>query len=614
MIPPTPLPQLPMPGPEIPQGLDIPESNPGNLGQDGQEIMHKISDFYSKHAFQLQEFNRHYKMYRVQPTKQRAENQSNTVLPELFSEVEALATAIQEMVFSDDSDELFFDMVAEDGGNQIEQIEAFVSKAVLAKQFELTKLQKKTLPFFRMLALYGNMPVETPWRLSYKSYWDTIHRVRRPAFDCWDFQPFSIVDYAFDDTQEETEDQEWVARTEHLTAKAAKQMAQNGIWDSAAVDDAITRGFSRNVYDREQRLIAGYIETATAGHGVTAHTYYGTLESRDDNEIYWAVVDNYGNFLKEPEINPYAHGEKPFLFGKWFSLPGEPYAMGTGHINYRTQSEINDRRNFINDMLYASLYSMWLKRSDSGINLPGGKMRWSPHKIIEGDQISEEFLRALRPDLGGLAPAMNMEANDIDKMRKQSGATSTLQAVATGITATEAQQIQSEATRRLKAMLRSNVASLLRDFVTRAHQLNLQFLDQPLKASVMYGNGMRYWGTVTRQDLIIHPEVKMKLTTDLDFRPFKRQELLEMLQTFTQLQANGMLGNRQIVPDPIIEELAASYGMDPRKFFSKPGLMEMETQRQMQNPQVQQQAMQSLVQQSPAAQQAQLQALPGASS
>jgi len=197
------------------EGVPVSETD---LRKDGLEIEQKVAQFVSKHAYQLQEFNRFYKMYRVQPTKQRAENQSNTVVPELFVEVEALATAIQEMVFSDDSDELFFDMLAEDGGNDIEQIEAQISKATLAKQIELTRFQTKTLPFFRMLALYGTMPVETPWRLSYKSYWDNIYRVRRPAFDCWDFQPFNIVDFSFDDTQEDVEQMEWTCKTEHISA------------------------------------------------------------------------------------------------------------------------------------------------------------------------------------------------------------------------------------------------------------------------------------------------------------------------------------------------------------------------------------------------------------
>lgn len=584
----------------------------GNLDSDGQEILRKVTAFSTDHAVQLQELNKFYKIYRCQPTKTRSENQSNTVVPELFVEVEALATAIQEMVFSDDSENMFFDVVAQDGGNPIQQAEAVVTKSTIAKQIELNDLQVKTLPFFRMLALHGTWPVDISWRLGYKSFWDFQSRIRRPAFDCWDFRSFPIVNFAFDDSQEDVEQMGWCAETEQVSAKSARMMVKNGIWNEKVVEDAVKAGVSRNVYEREQRLIGGYMDLPTAGRAMTAHHYYGTLESREDDETYWAVIDSRGRFLKEPEINPYRHGEKPWLMAKWFSLPTEPFALGTGHINYRTQAEINDRRNFINDMLYASLYSMWLKRSDSGIQLPGGKMRWSPHSVLEGDIIDDSAIRRLSPDLAALGPAINLESNDIDKMRRQSGATSTLQAVATGITATETQQIQSEATRRLKAMVRTNISSFLRKMLYRAHELNLQFLDRPMTVSATDQSGQRYWGPVDQRDLIVEPDIRMKLTTDLDFRPFKRRELLDLLQIFGQLQANGMLGDRRVVPDPVIEQIAASYGMDPRKFFSKPGLQELMTQHAMTQPGVQQNALRSMVSQSPAAQAKALAMLPGA--
>lgn len=573
----------------------------GDLEKDANEILDKVRAFAVDHSSHLQDFNKFYRMYRCNPVKTRSENQSNTFIPEMFVEVEAIATAVFEMIFSDNTDALFFDVVGQDGSLG-DTVKAMVTKSALSKQIELIDFQAKLLPYFRMLPLLGSYPADIPWRLDYRMYWDDIYRVSRPAFDCWDFEPFSVVNFAFDDTQPTLEMSEWGARTRHVTRKAAELMVRRGIWRADIVAETANEGMSRNTYDQELRTLAGYQDY---GHktGFSVHEYFGTLESREDTETYWAVVTSSGKFLKAPEINPYAHGEKPWLMGQWFSLPEEPYGMGIGHINYRTQSEINDRRNFINDMLYSSLYSMWLKRSDSGLLIPGGKMRYSPHQIIEGDGISEEFLRALRPDMAGLPAAVNLEASDIEKMRRHSGATSTLQAVATGITATESQQISSESTRRLRAQVRANVASFLRKMLYRAHALNLQFMDNPVVAQAVASDGLQVFGHVTRQDLIINPDIRMKLPTDLDFRPAKRRELIELLDIFGRLQGTGMLGARKIVPDPIIEELAATYGMDPRKFFGREGLLEMETQRQMQNPATQAQAMQELVAQSPGAQQ-----------
>lgn len=587
---------------QIDDVINAEQENTGDLAQDSEEILEKIDAFQTDHATQLDEFNKFYKMYRSQPTKTRSENQSNTFIPEMFVEDEALATAAHEMLFSDGSKQLFFDVVGEDGGED-DRVRAQVTKATIGKQIELNDLQSKAMPWFRSLILHGNAPVDLCWVLAYRSYWDGIHRVRRPAFDCWDFEPFDLTNFSFDDTQEDIEKQEWSARTQHVKASAARSMVRNGIWDDSIVSDALKRGFDRNIHDRERRRLAGYLDGESDGKGFTWHKYYGTLESRNDDEIYRADITSDGKFLLKPEINPYAHGEKESLMGKWFSLTGEPYAMGIGHVNHKTQSEINDRRNFINDLLYSSLYNMWLNRSDSGIMLPGNKMKWRPHEVINGDGISDEFLRALRPDMAGLGPAVNLEGLDIEKMRRHSGATSALQAVVTGATATETQATQSEATRRLRAMVRSNVASFFRKLLYRAHSLNLQFLDRPFSARVTGGDGYEIFGKVSREDQILSPDIRMKLSTDLDFRPLERREMIEAITAIAQLAKAGVTHKGTMTADAFIEELASRFNIDPKKMWKPEGLQELETNRQMLQPQVQQRAMREMVSQSPRAQQ-----------
>lgn len=569
---------------------------------DAQEILQKVTQFETDHAGQLGDFQRNSKLYRAIPTKRRKEQQSNTFYPEITIEVEALATAVHEMVFSDNSAAGFFQMAA--GTNSTDaRVRAWVSQAVLEKQLELTDMKSRFLSYLRKLILQGTYPIHVPWRLDYKTIPVQGSRVEKVVFDSWDFEPFDIVNFGFDDSQAFIERGEFAYRLINVTPSSAYKMKRLGVWDAQVVDEAAKNGYKRNIYDSGQRQDAGYSDTQSGAGGLTAIDYYGTLSSRNDGITYWAVVDrNSGRFLRKPQFNSYAHGEKPWLVGKWIDLPDEAYAIGIGTLNYRTSNELNDRRNFINDLLYQSLYCMWLKRSDSGIVLPGNKMAWKPHEVIEADGITEEFFRALRPDMSGLPAAINVEDRDIERMRRTSGATSGLQAVATGVTATEQQSVQSEATRRVKAMVRSQIASLLRQFVTRAHQLNLQFLDRPLSAKYTGSDGLEVFGEVTREDLIINPDVSVKLTTDLDFRPFKRRELIEMLTAFANLDKMGALTRRRIIPDPIIEELAQTYNMDPRKFFSKEGLMETMTQQQMTNPQVQQQALQQIVQESPAAQ------------
>jgi len=73
-----------------------------------REVLDKVNTFASEHSYHFQKFNEWYKMYRAQPGPRNI-GKSNTFIPELFIETEALKTATFEMIFSDKSDEVFFD-------------------------------------------------------------------------------------------------------------------------------------------------------------------------------------------------------------------------------------------------------------------------------------------------------------------------------------------------------------------------------------------------------------------------------------------------------------------------------------------------------------------------
>ena len=585
------------PDPAISPAFPTPEA-PKELMTDvgwSAEIVDKVSAFELDHGQQLGEFNDFYKMYRAKTTRKRKNNQSNTFIPETTVEIEALATAAHEMIFSDSSDAKFFDIVGE---GPEDRARAEVTRAVLSKQLESIEFDTKLLPFLRMLILHGTQPADIPWVFGYRSYYDFSSQIRKPAFDSWDFQGFNLINYSFDDSDQDTEKQEWSARTWHITPSAARGMVRRGIWSESAVDKALGEGFNRSQYDDKNRQDAGY-SSQTKGEGFTAIEYFGVMGDKDD-EVYWAWVTKSGIVLKEREINPFWHGEKLSIVAKWIALPDEPYGMGVGHVNCNQQLEINDRRNFVNDLLYASLYNMWLKSSSSGFNLPDGKMRWEPFKVFEADSIGEDSFRALRPDMSGLSPAIALEGSDRETMRRNSGATSTLQAIATGVTATESSFIQSEATRRLKATVRAQIGTFLKRVLYRAHRLNTQFLDRPLVARVLGPDGNEMFGNVSRQDLLLEPDIRVKISTDLDFRIHKRKELIELLNVLLTAQ-RGQTGANQGMADAVISEIATLYGMNPAKIKPRDLVIESEIQRAMANPAMQGAAQQQMMATSPGA-------------
>ncbi len=544
------------------------------------EVLEKIRNHQSDHAGYFKNTNDWYKMYRCQP-EARSVGKSNTFIPEIFTEVEALATAVFEMVFSDTSDASFFDVYPQ---GYDDAIKAFLTKSVISDQCETVELQRKFFPFIRGLVRDGFAPVEIPWVLKYG--WKNQGGIwtRFPKYDCWDFQYIRPHEFSFSEGGDE-----WRARTYIIPIAQAKRMEKAGLWQN--VDKAIANSSPYNDTETARRSIAG-LPSESKEKMLKYHEYFGYLDTQEEDFMWRVVVADNGAILREVEIIPYQEGEDPFLTAKWIEADNEPHGIGIVEINFRQQKEINDRRNYINDNLYAALYNMWKMSADCGLKSDGGRLVWEAYKVLEMDNTAG--LDPLRPPLEGIPYAKQLEETDREAMRRQSGATSTLQGISQNLTATESQIIQSEASRRLKALVRSQIGTMLKNMLYKVHNRNLQFLDRTRVIRAEGPEGEQLYAAINNNSLSKNPDFKMKLTTDLDFRPFKRKELLEFLQGAAQLaKANGA----SFDAFPIIQQLALSFNINPKDFKR-----EIDIQRAMTQPETQKAAIKDIIRNSPGAQ------------
>lgn len=547
----------------------------------GQEVLEKVRTFGDEHSGHFKNFNDWYKLYRAQP-EARTIGKSNTFIPETFTEVEALATAVFEMIFSDTSDAAFFDTYPQ---GYDDAIKAFMTKSVMTDQFEKVELQRKIMPFIRGLVRDGYAPVEIPWVLDYGWKKKNGILIKEPKYDCFDFQYIRPSEFSFSEGCDE-----WKCRTFLVPFARAKRMEKDGYWQN--VDRAKDKA-PYNETEKERRAIAG-LTTEPKGLMLKYHEYFGYLDSQESEEGFkWRIIvaDN-GTVLREAEIIPYDDGEDPYLDAKWVEADGEDYGIGIVEINFRQQKEINDRRNYINDNLYAALYNMWKQSADCGLKSDNGRLVWEAYKVLEMDNVNG--LEPLRPPLDGIPYARQLEDTDREAMRRQSGATSTLQGISQNMTATESQIVQNEATRRLRSLVRSQIGTFLKRMLYKCHSRNLQFLDRSRVIRAEGPEGEQLFAAVNNNSLSMNPYFKMKLTTDLDFRPFKRKELLEFLQGAAMLaKANGA----SFDAFPIIEQLALNFNMNPRTFKR-----EIDVQRAMTAPETQKAAVQQIISESPGAQ------------
>lgn len=552
--------------------------------KNAQEVISKVNNFADEHKEHFTNFNNWYKMYRAQPDT-RTIGKSNTFIPEITTEIEALSTAVFEMVFSDSSDAAFFDVYPQ---GHDDAVKAFLSKSVLSDQFERIELQRKVLPFFRGLIRDGYAAVEVPWVLDYG--WKKKNGIitRYPKFDSFDFQYVRPCNFSCGEGSDSLEGMEWTCRTYIIPYEKAMRMEKMGLWKN--VKEACQNGSPFNETEKARRSIAGLTNEPSQKY-LKYHEYTGILDGADEDFRWRIVVADNGITLRDAEINPYDDGEYPFIDCKWIECDNELYGMGAVEINYRQQKEINDRRNFMNDNLYAALYNMWKQSSDCGLKNDNGRLVWEAYKVLEMDNTNG--LEPLRPPLEGIPYAKQLEETDREGMRRQSGATSTLQGISQNMTATESQIVQNEATRRLRSMVRSQVGTFFKRFLYKCHARNLQFLDRQRVIRAEGPEGEQLFAAVNNNSLSMNPDFKMKLTTDLDFRPFKRKELLEFLQGAAMLaKANGA----QFDSFPIIEQLALNFNMNPRDFKR-----EIDINRAMTQPDLQKKAVQDIINQSPAA-------------
>lgn len=549
------------------------------------EVLEKIRSFAEEHQAHFTNFNDWYQLYRCQPGPRHI-GKSNTFIPEIFTEIEALSTAVFEMIFSDTSDASFFDVYPQ---GYDDAIKAFLTKSVLSDQFETVDLQRKAMPFIRGLIRDGYAPVEIPWVLDYGYKKQNGILTKFPKYDCFDFQYIRPCEFSCSEGADNLEGMEWTAKTFIIPYARAQRMGAQGLWQN--VDKCKGNTSPYNETEKARRSIAG-LTSEPKIPTLKYHEYFGYLESMDEDYRYRMVVADNGIVLKESEIIPYEDGEYPYLDCKWVEADNELYGIGVVEINSKQQKEINDRRNFINDNLYAALYNMWKQSSDCGYKSNGGRLVWEAYKVLEMDNLSG--LEPLRPPLEGIPYAKQLEETDREAMRRQSGATSTLQGIAQNMTATESQIVQNEATRRLRASVRSQIGTFLNRLLYKCHSRNLQFLDRRRVIRAEGPDGEQLFAAVNNNSLSRNPAFKMKISTDLNFRTFQKKELLELLQGFAMLaKTEGF----NLDPKPIIEKIAIAFSMNPRDFKR-----ELDINRAMTQPETQKAAVQGIIANSPGAQ------------
>ena len=527
------------------------------------EVKEKVDYWRVRLNRQLLDFNDMANMWRLIRPKRHGDLSgfANPQVTETMRATETIATFFYRALTSANPNFALLSM-----NPNVSQESLWGSEQTINWQMTATGYRRKLMRACRSVALFGTVPVEEPWV------------VNNPYYEATDFLPRSLLQVAFDPLCSDMALSSWNCVIDYVTGDQLRIMAKKnpGAWDLAAVEEAISSSSSIKSLSPEllARLTsAGY--TTYSGSGSTStssiyelKSYYGLLKE-DDTHGEWCVATI--NDIKTIKCYRSPYRRRNFTFGHLTEFELEPFSYGVGRVALSTQPELNSNRGRMHDVMTFSFFNQWL--ANRAANIKSGDLKIKPWGLIQVDGNPEESLKAMRPQLEALNYGLQMESMVKGEFRATVGAPDSLQAIVTQATATESSLAQTEAVRRLSVGAEIFSESVLREHISKMHENNLTFLDQPWTIAVTgEPNAVRLFPN----DLAPEVEVQTKVVTDKDFRPQRNKDLLQFLQVITSIRnQNPQMG--QVDLEPFVEEFARGVGMNPKRVWKAvpqmPGLM-----------------------------------------
>jgi len=390
-----------------------------------------------------------------------------------------------------------------------------------------------------------------------------------PIFEGTALKPISLLQSAFDPAVEDAEDSDFFAPIKRTSKHMLRNMASVNpeIWDEAEMEagikDAETgsgsgeSGFNRSSIEH-RRINAGYAELQNKQmelilfNGRLPQTIletpqfqemwakFGRTDDPKKTDITIGILDRKRIVRFHP--TPYGTWHHMYNVGHYIEFELEPMGYGVGALGGQLQKDMNNIMRYANDVAKFSLFNMFLAGRGSGLKT--NSMNVFPWSAVPVDDVNQ--IKELRPQIEGITNGLKLQEFTREDFRAVTHASSTLQAVLTGATATESSLAQSEALRAISLTAEVNGDSVIRPYL-RTVITNL--LDQnPYDTN------------------LVPVDIEPKLTTDKDFKPEHSKRLLEFLNLATTIRNVMPI---DFNPLPILQYFARSVGINPRE-LSKP--------------------------------------------
>lgn len=491
------------------------------------EIVGKVKDFNTRQSNFFKDYNDWSEIYTVKtPYRKKSLNTfSNPRLTEMHRAANALAGLEYSMIMSKDQP---FEFVGMDSISRARPESISVATDTINTQLEKSDYNQNLLMALQMKKVFGTVVVEEPFDIALLSHLGRKLPMTR-------FEPKSMLQVSFDVHCTDIRRSSWLAisdivdsswiKNQYSKEKGKNFWIEKNVSDS--LNDEVMKSCEIDGYIRMRLAAAGYNFVDWPPRVREIIRYYGKIDAINDGVEYIVFIVNRQLAIKFA-ANPVQTGRRPFRVAYDMKWELEPLGYGIGKLFTQLHRQMDGNRQKMQDLITMATYSMMMVNRYAGIESKDLTMR--PWGMVMTDDIGNS-MAPLQPNLNALAPSMTLEKMFQEEFRAASGATNTLQAIVTGATASETTLAQNEAIRNesIKTQFAGNC--LLKEHIEFMHTNNMLYISEPFTILV---NGEPR--TVYPNDLLLDLDVKLKITTDKDFRPERLKKMLEAYQVLTSIR------------------------------------------------------------------------------
>lgn len=510
-----------------------------------QEIIELISDWESEMNDFFGQWNEHASAFRMidNSKDRRPTGVSRSITAETPRATDALATSMTRMQTAADP---FYELRSRGASEEI----LYDMETRYQRQLTDFEFKRNLLKGNRGLSLFGTQ------------IWEEPYITRGFGVKGTDFRPLSLLQVAFEKGCYDIRQSCFISPIYRVSDHYLRSLVNSGdgVWDNAMIERAMKEkaagsgqsGMASSSIEK-RRIDAKYQDDSSKRHELIL--FSGKLNQAGENSVIAKMWQEYGReddprdvditfgilnrkYIVRRHPTPYGTWHHMYKVGHYIEFELESIGYGVGRLGINLQKDMNRTQRYMMDVAKFSLWNMFM--AGRGAGLRSNNLQVYPWSIIPVDDVKQVL--PLSPQSEGIAHGLKLQEMTREDFRAVTHATSTLQAVITGATATESSLAQSEALRAVSLTAEINADSVIRPHLMTMHRNEVD--QNPYD-----------------DKLIPDVDFVCKLTTDKDYKPEYSKQLLQFLQITTSIKSQMPL---EFNPMPLIKYFARALGINPR--------------------------------------------------